>query len=166
MTGSGDTGLSDTGVSDTGTRRRVVVGVDDSEPARHALQWAQFMALTLDADIEAIAAWEISAVEAGEWSDDIHPEQETSAQLQSIVAEALGEPRVTIREIISHGRAADELIEASKGAQMLVVGTRGHGGLHDLLLGSVSSASTARAHCPVLVIHEDTPPPPPGPAAG
>ena len=147
-------------VTDTATRRRVVVGVDDSQPARHALQWAQFMALTLDADIEAIAAWEITAVEAEEWSDGIKPEQETSAQLQSIVAEALGQPRVTIREVIAQGHAADQLIEASKGAQMLIVGTRGHGGLHDLLLGSVSSASVARAHCPVLVIHGDTSPPP------
>jgi nucleotide-binding universal stress UspA family protein len=150
-------------VTDTAARRRVVVGVDDSQPARHALQWAQFMALTFDADIEAIAAWEITSVEAEEWSDDIKPEQETSAQLQSIVAEALGEPRVTIREVISHGHAADQLIGASKGAQMLIVGTKGHGGLHDLLVGSVSSASVARAHCPVLVIHGDTPPPP-GPA--
>jgi nucleotide-binding universal stress UspA family protein len=148
-------------VTDPAARARIVVGVDDTPQARHALQWAQFMAVALNADIEAIAVWEISAVEAGDWSDDIHPENETATQLHAIVTEALGaQPQVTIREMITHGHAANELVQASEGAQMLVVGNRGHRGLHELLMGSVSSASATRARCPVLTIHGDTPPPP------
>ena len=60
-------------VTDAAARRRIVVGVDDSQPARNALAWAQFMALALDAEIDAIAAWEIHAVEAVEWSDETTP---------------------------------------------------------------------------------------------
>jgi nucleotide-binding universal stress UspA family protein len=149
-------------VTDTADRRRVVVGVDDSEPARNALAWAQFMALALDAEIHAIAAWEVHAVEAVEWSDDMKPENETAARLHTIVTEVLGaQPAVTVREFIAHGSAADELIHASEGAQMLVVGNRGHRGLHELLMGSVSSTTVTHAHCPVLTIHGDTPPPAP-----
>jgi len=147
--------------TDPAAKARIVVGVDDTPQARHALQWAQFMAVALNAEIDAIAAWEISAVEAEEWSDDIHPESETATQLHTIVADALGaQPQVLIREMISHGPPADELVKASEGAQMLVVGSRGHRGLHELLMGSVSSTSATRARCPVLTIHGETPPPP------
>jgi nucleotide-binding universal stress UspA family protein len=142
-------------------KARIVVGVDDTPQARHALQWAQFMAVALNAEIDAIAAWEITAVEAEEWSDGIHPESETATQLHTIVADALGgQPQVLIREMISHGPPADELIKASEGARMLVVGSRGHRGLHELLMGSVSASSATHARCPVLTIHGDTPPPP------
>ena len=51
------------------------------------------------------------------------------------------------------GNAAQRLIDASEGAEMLVVGSRGHGGVVGLLLGSVSSACAEKAHCPVLVVH-------------
>ena len=146
-----------------GAERRIVVGVDDSQPARLALQWAQFLAHVLDAEIDAVQAWEISAVEAEAWVDDWNPEKETAAQLRTIVTEVLGsQPQVTVREIICQGSAADELIRASEGAQMLIVGNRGHRGWHELLLGSVSSSSATHAHCPVLIVHADTPPPPPG----
>ena len=63
---------------------------------------------------------------------------------------------MTVRE----GGAARALIEMSGGSQMLVVGSRGHGGFAGLLLGSVSAACAEHASCPVLVIHGMTPPPP------
>ena len=56
-----------------------------------------------------------------------------------------------IRLVQGHPRST--LIEESKSADMLVLGRRGHGGFGGLLLGSVSSACVAHAHCPVLVVH-------------
>jgi hypothetical protein len=52
--------------------------------------------------------------------------------------------------------AAREILQASQGAELLIVGSRGHGGFSGLLLGSVSSASARHARCPVLIIHGDT----------
>jgi len=52
------------------------------------------------------------------------------------------------------------LLEVSDGARMLVVGSRGQGGLAGLLLGSVSAAGAEHAACPVLVVHGTTLPPP------
>ena len=142
--------------------RRVVVGVDGSQPSRHALQWARFMAHGLHAAIDAVTVWDISAVMAAGWVDDWNPEKETAAQLHTTLEEVLGsQPLVAVRESVRRGSAARELVQASQGAQLLVVGSRGHGGFTGLLLGSVSSACAEHAHCPVLIIHGDTPPPPP-----
>jgi hypothetical protein len=69
--------------------------------------------------------------------------------------------------VVQQGSPAKVLVEASAGARMLIVGSRRHGGFAGLCIGSVSDAGSAHACCPVLVIHGDTPPPPPerGPSA-
>jgi nucleotide-binding universal stress UspA family protein len=148
-------------MNDPTTERRIVVGVDGSQPSRHALHWAQFMARVFNAAIDAVAVWDISEVMADGWVDDWNPEKETAENLHRTLEEVLGaQPAVRVREDVRRGSAARELVRASQGAQLLIVGSRGHGGFTGLLLGSVSSASAEHAHCPVLIIHGDTPPPP------
>jgi nucleotide-binding universal stress UspA family protein len=60
-------------------------------------------------------------------------------------------PDVDVRVEVAEGQAARELVEVSRTAGLLVVGTRGHGGLAGMLLGSVSHAVLRHAHCPVVV---------------
>jgi nucleotide-binding universal stress UspA family protein len=150
------------GADGSAGERRVVVGVDGSPPSRHALQWARFMARVLDARIDAVTVWEISAVVASAaWDDDWDPEKEAATNLKATVAQVLGSrPATPVREIVRHGSAAAELVQASESAQLLILGRRGRGGFHGLLLGSVSAACAAHARCPVLIVHGDTPPPP------
>ncbi|CCW11694.1 universal stress protein family [Rhodococcus aetherivorans] len=84
--------------------------------------------------------------------------------LHETVTGVLGsEPGVSVQELVRRGGAARVLLDESRDAQFLVVGSRGHGGFSGLLLGSVSAACAEHAHCPVLVIHGDTPPPPVSP---
>jgi nucleotide-binding universal stress UspA family protein len=140
---------------------RVVVGVDGSPPSKLALQWAEFLATTMQASIEAVSAWHIpAALIPAAGLPDVDLQSVTAQTLHDTVVGALGDtPAVPVHELVGHGDAAQVLLQASKDAQMLVVGSRGHGGFTGLLLGSVSAACTQHAQCPVLVVHGDTPPP-------
>jgi nucleotide-binding universal stress UspA family protein len=134
-------------------RRRVVAGVDPLDPSRSALLWAQSMACVLDASLDAVAVWDITAVMAQDWVDSWDPERETAAQLSAIVAGVLGAaPPVHVRQVVRRGRPAAQLADASRGAQMLVLGRRRRGGLRRLLCGSVSVQCAAHASCPVLTV--------------
>jgi nucleotide-binding universal stress UspA family protein len=150
-----------TGVgTDRATGRRVVAGVDPLRPSRRALRWAASIACALDAAIDAIAVWDITAVMAADWVNGWDPEQETAARLSAVVAEVLGtRPPVPVRQAVRRGRPADQLVQASQGAQMLILGRQHRGGLRRLLQGSVSDRCAALARCPVLIAAEGTAPP-------
>jgi len=82
---------------------------------------------------------------------------ETNAKtaLVEALAEVSGqEPDVPVRPLVAEGAAADVLLHEAKGADLLVVGSRGHGGLASALLGSVSMYCVLHAHCPVLVLRD------------
>ncbi len=90
-----------------------------------------------------------------------NPEEDAQRVLDDTVAQAYGtDPPPSLKLTVQVGGAARVLLEASTDARMLVVGSRGHGGFVGLLLGSVSGACAEHAHCPVLVVHGTTPPPP------
>jgi nucleotide-binding universal stress UspA family protein len=147
-------------------RSRVVVGVDGSKSSKHALRWAQFIARASASTLEVVVAWQpytaYGVMGAGMitmppvWN----PARDAEKALTATVDEVFGAHRpaglqLTVRE----GGAAHVLLEASEGARMLVVGSRGHGGFTGLLIGSVSAACTEHATCPVLVLHGDSPAP-------
>lgn len=145
---------------------RVIVGVDGSEPSKHALRWAQFIARASASTLEVVAAWQPYTSYGwmgGGWAAmpaDWNPAQDAEKALTTTVDEVFGETRPAgLRLTVREGNAAHVLLEASEGARMLVVGSRGHGGFTGLLLGSVSAACTEHATCPVLVLHGDTPAP-------
>jgi hypothetical protein len=64
------------------------------------------------------------------------------------------EPEVPVRPLVTEGHAAEVLLRASKGADLLVVGSRGHGGFASAMLGSVSLYCVLHAHCPVVVVRD------------
>jgi nucleotide-binding universal stress UspA family protein len=145
---------------------RVVVGVDGSESSKHALRWAEFIARTFASTLEVVAAWQpytgYGWVGAG-WTampTDWNPAQDAEKALTATIDDVFGEHRPTgLQTTVREGSAAQVLLEASEGARMLIVGSRGHGGFTGLLLGSVSAACTEHATCPVLVLHGNTPAP-------
>lgn len=132
-----------------------VVGVDGSEASVEALRQAQRLAAPVGAKILATAYWDDPQVYAGYVAMGIDRfEDRVMVVLNDALQQAFGDdipPNVIPRVVRGHPR--DSLIDASRHADMIVVGRRGHGGFGGLLLGSVSSACVAHAHCPVLVVH-------------
>ena len=140
---------------------RVVVGVDGSLPSQRALRWGAHLAATFGAGLDAVIAWQFPATFGlSAVPSDWDPARDMRAALDQTVQDVFGDqPPAGLRRLVSEGGAAKVLLDASQGAIMLVVGSRGHGGFAGLLLGSVSSNVAEHASCPVLVIHGDQDPP-------
>lgn len=148
-------------------RDRIVVGVDGSPPSQQALRWARFLAHVTGSAMEAVAVWHPLATygfTGAKWAafpGDWNPLEDARRVLLDTIDEALGEQQPPgLHTTVHEGTPARVLLEVSRDARMLVVGSRGHGGFAGLLLGSVSAAVAEHATCPVFVIHGSTPPPP------
>src|SRR5829696_394527 len=140
------------------TWQTIVVGVDGSPGSRKALTWAAAEAAEHGANLTVFNVWEHTLLPpAGSVSVSEHyvpdPSQRTAEDLVQVIKEELGEePPVLVQPQVKQGRPAKVLIEESAGADLLVVGERGHGGFVGLVLGSVSQHVAAYAKCPVTVV--------------
>ncbi len=132
----------------------IVVGVDGSDPSIEALRRAAAIGGALGRPLVSVTSWEIPAMFDGYYPGDWSPEHDAELIASGAIELAFGaHPPAGLRTVIREGGAAHTLIEESAGAYMLVVGSRGHGGVAGVLLGSVSAACAERAHCPVLIMH-------------
>ena len=130
----------------------VIVGVDGSQTSKVALRWGRVLADALGAELEAITAWEFPVIVTmagggvlpGTWV----PEDDA----REVLRKTIDEVAPGARALVVEGHPANVLIEASDRAEMIVIGTRGLGGFRGALLGSVSSAVSQHAKCPVLVV--------------
>lgn len=141
-------------VEPMGRRGRIVVGVDGSEASITALRRAIRMANALNASVEAITTWRLLSAFSATSEFGYTPEDDALSILAGAAKSAFGStvPQwFTARAV--EGDADQVLIERSRGAEMLVIGSRGHGRIAGVLLGSVSAVCAEHAHCPVLIIH-------------
>ncbi len=145
----------------------IIVGVDESVHSTNALRWAMQEAVLRQLPLTVVTVIHAQVRPATEiyWGagpyarDDIN-EDHVRAAVQELTEKAASEIAGTIPEItvnVAVGNPAEELVNASRDAVMLVVGSRGSGGFGKLLLGSVSSQVTHHAVCPVLVIPSTRP---------
>jgi nucleotide-binding universal stress UspA family protein len=123
--------------------RLIVVGVDHSPGAKAALVFAEEEARLRGATLRAVHVWQYGYV-------DLHAAAE--AALEASVREALPASDVEIEQRVVQGLAAGVLVHESRDADLLVVGSRGHGGFAQLLLGSVSQQCAHHAECPVVIV--------------
>jgi nucleotide-binding universal stress UspA family protein len=138
----------------------IIVGIDGSHHSTRALEWAlkeaalQHAALTV-LTVHSVPAspWTGNPVLMGGDSEDQEKMLQAAEELTRKVTTQLGASQpdsVTVRAIT--GFPAKELIEASKTADLVVVGSRGAGGFAQLMVGSISSQVVGHAHCPVVVV--------------
>jgi nucleotide-binding universal stress UspA family protein len=143
---------------------RIVVGVDGSPASKQALCAAARIAEITGGRVEAVAVGELSftyAVGAAAITaagvGEPPPKPHTEAVLDEVVRAVFGSnlPRgLSLSACI--GNPAKLILEKAEGADLLVLGSRGHGALAGLLLGSVSTKCAAAAPCPVLIVHAPT----------
>ncbi len=137
--------------------RRTVVGVDGSPGSLAALDWAAGMAESTGSVVVVVATWQWPR---GFGQGVLIPNgYDPAADARALVCQAVdeahvGHPGVEFVPLVVEGRPADVLVEASRGADLLAVGTRGHGEVSGLFLGSVSEHCATHAHSPVLVFRD------------
>ncbi|HEX5468208.1 MAG TPA: universal stress protein [Gaiellaceae bacterium] len=147
----------------------IVVGVDGSPESREALRWALAEAKLRDTPLRVMGAFDVpldgvsgvasmmvtplyepSDVDASEIR------QATELGLENVFAEVAqdvpGADEVRVEHEALEGHAAEVLVAAADGEELLVVGSRGRGGFAGLLLGSVSQACVQHARCPVVIV--------------
>ncbi|MFN0090752.1 MAG: universal stress protein [Acidimicrobiales bacterium] len=137
---------------------RIVVGVDGSEHSVAALRWAVEEAKLRNAQVEAVISWQypvyaadpIGATAISSLDPELVRDGARRALEEAIAAADAGPAPVT--PVVLEGSAGHALIETARGAELLVVGSRGHGGFAGLLLGSVSTQCVHHAPCPVVVV--------------
>lgn len=136
-------------------RPLIVAGVDGSQCSLEALRWAARQAELTGADLQVVMAWTLPEI----YSYTPHDfEGDTRKALEVAIERALGpEPRVPVLAQVVAGHPAEALIDASRDAQLLVVGSHGRGGFTGMLLGSVSQRCVGHAKCSVVVVRHHQP---------
>lgn len=139
----------------------VVVAVDGSSASKNAVRWAANTALKRGVPLRLAAAYTMPQFL---YAEGMVPPQELFDELQNETMEKIEESRTIAHEIapdikigytIAEGSPIDMLLEMSDNVTMLVMGSRGLGGLSGMVMGSVSGAVVSHAHCPVVVVRED-----------
>jgi nucleotide-binding universal stress UspA family protein len=143
---------------------RIVIGVDGSPTSKAALGWAIHQAELTGSTVDAVLAWEYPAAIAGfGWvpvpaTSDAAFEILADKRLAETISEVAGpDPAAVINPVVVNGYPAAVLLHAAEGADLLVVGSRGHSEFTDALLGSVSQNCAHHARCPVVIIRPDQP---------
>ena len=147
-------------------RPRLVVGVDGSPGSRAALAHAMTTAARRGVDVEVVStypvllSWTGGAPVGAAAVDPVR--EDTESRIRDVVEEVRGDPAVAVVPgvggvpvslVVTVGPAAQELVDRSRDADLLVVGSRGRGAVRSALLGSVALHCATHAHCPVVVVH-------------
>lgn len=131
----------------------VVVGVDGTRNSERAIEIAFDEAARRGAQLVAVHAWGDSSSDfdypAAVWSAAMEAEQASLAE--SLAGWQEQYPDVQVRRIVVKDRPVRNLVEQSKGAQLLVVGSHGRGGFAGMLLGSTSEALLHVVDCPIII---------------
>ena len=143
----------------------MLVAFDGSPSSKAALEWAKKNSPRLSLDIEVVNVWEYveSALDvagvgfgSGGYVGESDPKVWSDQILKDGVSSVFGDGSTQVKVTSVEGGVVRMLVEMSKGADLLVMGSRGHSKFADLLLGSVSESLSAKSKCPVVIVHADS----------
>lgn len=135
--------------------RPIVVGIDGSHSSKVALEWAVCQAKLTHEPLAIITTWQHP--KSYNWTQ-LSPQETDFAPIaqclldDSVNAVLADNPDLYVTALVVQGHPAVTLVEHSRGASLVVVGSRGHGEFIGMLLGSVSAFLAAHAHCPVVIV--------------
>jgi len=137
----------------------IIVGVDGSRHAAHALRWALEESRLHHSALTAVLTWDYLGQHHPDGTTEFDPNftaAQAATSIAAFVADAVGADEASLigTEAV-FGRPADGLLEAAKPANLLVLGARGLGGFHELLLGSVSQHCLHEATCGVAILRTE-----------
>ena len=139
--------------------KRILVGADGSDGSLRAVRWALAEARRRGDSVEVLHCWHVPYY--GDMSGmapypiEVMDDSAKAVLEQVLAAVATDAKGVELSGRTASGNAATALIEASAGADLLVVGRRGHGGFLTLVMGSVAQQVASHAHCPVVIVGGD-----------
>jgi nucleotide-binding universal stress UspA family protein len=136
---------------------RIVVGVDGSKPSRAALSWAARQAALTAAPLTVLTTWAYPTNYGYPmaWPDDMDFAADAKSELDESIKGVLdSDSSIAVTTCVIEGHPALVLVEESKTAALIVVGSRGHGEFAGMLLGSVSEFVATHAYCPVVIIRD------------
>jgi nucleotide-binding universal stress UspA family protein len=142
--------------NDAERTHRIVVGVDGSSASLSALEWAMRQAEMTGFSLEIVMTWEWptsfgwAGIPSG--SDPVADAEKVLEPILSTLR--LTHPQVLVAWKVVEGHSAPVLVKESRGAELLVVGSRGHGAFTGMLIGSTSEHCVANATCPVVVFRK------------
>lgn len=132
---------------------RVVAGVDGSDGSRQAAEWAAGYARLTGSELRLLTTWHWPAMYGAVPAADVDFEGDARAVVVRMTDDLRRRfPDLQLEFDVASGAAAEALINASREADLLVVGSRGHGAFTGMLIGSVSLHCVHHAHCPVVVV--------------
>ena len=139
----------------------VVVAVDGSEASKNAVRWAANTAMKRGIPLRIASSYTVpqflyaeGMVPPKELFDDLQAETLEKIEAARAVAHEVA-PDIKIGHTIAEGSPIDMLLEMSHDVTMVVMGSRGMGGLSGMVMGSVSASVVSHASCPVVVVRED-----------
>jgi nucleotide-binding universal stress UspA family protein len=133
----------------------IVVGVDGSDASIDALTWAAHQAAATGEAVEALVTWSVpqSFGYPVPWPEGVDFAKDAQTELEGAIGKvAAAVPGFSCAAFVVEGHPALELVERSRTAHLLVVGSRGRGEIVGMLLGSVSTYVGSHASCPVVIV--------------
>jgi nucleotide-binding universal stress UspA family protein len=138
-------------MTDASGLQKIVVGIDGSASSVDAFRWAVRQAQVTGSAVEAVMAWQYPGALIPGGAEDFGAESRRALD-RAIEGAFSRAPAIQVIRVVEEGAPALALVERSRDAALLVVGSRGHGAFVGMLIGSVSQYCVTHAHCAVVVL--------------